>query len=69
LSVAIGSLDPAVHSFVIQRRGDGALVVRVRCGQSSARLPDAVFSFHAGDPQYAFWEDQFSRQQSNASAS
>lgn len=66
LNAGTGSIDsPAVHSFVIHRRGDGALVVRVpsRVGNGS-RLPDATFSFRAGDPQYAFWEQQYCRQQS-----
>jgi len=40
----------------IEKRGDGALVVRVRSeGPEESRLPDAVFSFRNGDPQYAYW--------------
>jgi hypothetical protein len=40
----------------IEQRGDGAVVVRVRsAGDGEARLPDAVFSFRCGDPQYAYW--------------
>ena len=39
--------------LVIEKRGDGAIVVRVRSEDS--RLPDAVFSFRCGDPQYARW--------------
>ena len=40
----------------IEQRGDGAVVVRVRsAGEGEARLPDAVFSFRCGDPQYAYW--------------
>jgi len=40
----------------IEQRGDGAVVVRVRStGEGDARLPDAVFSFRCGDPQYAYW--------------
>ena len=39
----------------IERRGD-AIVVRVRSeGSDTDRLPDAVFSFRCGDPQYAYW--------------
>lgn len=42
----------------IQRRGDGALLVRVpSTGRSGSRLPDAVFSFRIGDPQYSFWAE------------
>jgi hypothetical protein len=40
----------------IEQRSDGAVVVRVRsAGEGDARLPDAVFSFRCGDPQYAYW--------------
>jgi hypothetical protein len=42
----------------IQRRNDGALLVRVPSAQrGGSRLPDAVFSFRIGDPQYSFWAD------------
>jgi len=42
--------------FSIEKRSDGALVVRVQSdGPSESRLPDAVFSFRCGDPQYAYW--------------
>jgi len=40
----------------IEKRSDGALVVRVQSeGPADGRLPDAVFSFRCGDPQYAYW--------------
>ena len=40
----------------IEKRSDGALVVRVQSeGPADSRLPDAVFSFRCGDPQYAYW--------------
>jgi len=40
----------------IERRKDGAVVVRVRSeGPEDARLPDAVFCFRCGDPQYDYW--------------
>jgi hypothetical protein len=40
----------------IEKRGDGAILVRVKsAGPEAARLPDAVFSFRCGDPQYAYW--------------
>ena len=45
--------DDAVH---VEERADGAVVVRVRSGgEGAARLPDAVFAFRCGDPQYAYW--------------
>ena len=41
----------------IEKRSDGAIVVRVRSeGPEGSRLPDAVFSFRCGDPQYAYWQ-------------
>jgi hypothetical protein len=44
------------HRLVIEQRGDGTIVVRVRSeGPEETRLPDAVFSFRNGDPQYAYW--------------
>lgn len=44
------------HRLSIEQRGDGAIVVRVSSeGPEATRLPDAVFSFRDGDPQYAFW--------------
>jgi hypothetical protein len=40
----------------IEKRDDGVVVVRVRSeGPEGSRLPDAVFSFRCGDPQYAYW--------------
>ena len=44
------------HRLSIEKRGDGVIVVRVRSeGPEESRLPDAVFSFRNGDPQYAYW--------------
>lgn len=45
----------------IEKRSDGAIVVRVRSdGPEDSRLPDAVFSFRSGDPQYAYWLSRLS---------
>jgi hypothetical protein len=49
--------------IAIERRADGTVVVRVRSettvagppGCDASRLPDAVFSFRCGDPQYSYW--------------
>lgn len=42
--------------FTVEQRSDGAVVVRVHsAGRGLDRLPDAVFAFRCGDPQYAFW--------------
>jgi len=44
----------------IEKRADGAVVVRVQSeGPEDSRLPDAVFSFRCGDPQYAYWLGRF----------
>jgi hypothetical protein len=46
--------------LTIEKRPDGAVVVRVQSeGPEGARLPDAVFSFRCGDPQYAYWLGRF----------
>jgi hypothetical protein len=40
----------------IEKRDNGTIVVRVRSeGPEDSRLPDAVFSFRNGEPQYAYW--------------
>jgi hypothetical protein len=46
----------------VERRSDGALLVRVSSRQEN-RLPDAVFSFRSGDPQYCYWEERFREQE------
>lgn len=47
---------PADDAVRIEKRADGAVVVRVRSGgEGESRLPDAVFAFRCGDPQYAYW--------------
>jgi hypothetical protein len=51
-------------ALVIQRRADGALLVRVPSRpRSGNRLPDAVFSFRVGDPQYSFWAELLAEQE------
>ena len=52
------SLPP--ERIAIEKRHDGAIVVRVKsAGTEPSRLPDAVFSFRCGDPQYAYWLGRF----------
>lgn len=51
----------------VERRHDGALLVRVSSRQGN-RLPDAVFSFRSGDPQYYYWEERFREQQTDCGA-
>jgi hypothetical protein len=43
----------------VERRSDGAVVVRVASRQRvGQRIPDAVFAFRSGDPQYDIWEQR-----------
>jgi hypothetical protein len=50
------------RSWQVERRADGAILVRVPSWDRAGRpLPDAVFSFRNGDPQYLRW-DEFLRQ-------
>lgn len=53
--------------YKIERRKDGVLVVRVQSEvRNGEQLPDAVFSFRCGDPQYSEWEEKW-RAQKNGS--
>lgn len=48
-----------LDSWDVQRRNDGAVLVRVHsCDRQGRQLPDAVFAFRQGDPQYDYWETQ-----------
>ena len=47
------------ESWNVERRADGAVLVRVHSRVTNGQaLPDAVFAFRAGDPQYSYWEEQ-----------
>ena len=40
----------------VERYGDGTVLVRVHsCDRNGRELPDAVFTFRLGDPQYTYW--------------
>ena len=46
----------ANHTLEVQRGAEGVLLVRVRADRPAQEpLPDAVFSFRIGDPQYSYW--------------
>ena len=50
----------SVQQWKIERRANGVLIVRVPSeNRNGEALPDAVFSFRAGDPQYQLWEQRF----------
>jgi hypothetical protein len=55
------------HSWILERRQDGAILVRVPSPNldDAARLPDAVFAFRDGDPQYALWAERLAARESN----
>jgi hypothetical protein len=56
----INSPSIDTNRWEIQRRKDGALLVRVpSAARNGPQLPDAVFTFCMGDPQYSFWEQQW----------
>jgi hypothetical protein len=57
-------MDSHLDTCKIERRADGVLIVRVPSeNRNGHSLPDAVFSFRAGDPQYSLWEDRWQQQQ------
>jgi hypothetical protein len=59
-------LEP--YSWDVERRTDGALVVRVHSSEPDGQpLPDAVFAFRTGDPQYFFWEQMLLERRAAAS--
>ena len=44
------------ESVDVERRSDGSVLVRVHSwGRDGRQLPDAVFTFRVGDPQYTVW--------------
>jgi len=57
------------ESWQVERRTDGAVVVRVPSLQrEDGALPDAVFAFRLGDPQYSFWRRKLEEQDERASS-
>jgi hypothetical protein len=46
-------------SWDVERLNETVVLVRVHSfDRRGAPLPDAVFTFRRGDPQYDFWENQ-----------
>lgn len=57
---AVDSSSVDSDSWDIERRGDGAVIVRMHSSDRLGRsLPDAVFTFRNGDPQFSYWEQQW----------
>ncbi len=64
----IADASNSVLDCSIERRADGVLLVRVPSRRDSSQpLPDAVFTFRAGDPQYDYWQQRFAHQQAQLS--
>jgi hypothetical protein len=58
--VPVTPVHVAPESWDVDRRQDGAVLVRVHSTDRNGRqLPDAVFTFRSGDPQYNYWEEKF----------
>jgi hypothetical protein len=54
------------ESWDVERRNDGAVLVRVHSTERGGRrLPDAVFTFRSGDPQYDYWVRKFRERNSS----
>ena len=48
-----------LSSWDVERRDDDTVLVRVHSSSRQGRpLPDAVFAFRNGDPQYDYWASQ-----------
>ena len=59
-----GEMHTHPDTCELELRGDGAVLVRVRSQAVNGRsLPDAVFAFRVGDPQYSYWEQQLRERQ------
>lgn len=63
----MSTFDLAADTFSVERRQDGAVLVRVRSRErNGSRAPDAVFAFRVGDPQYGYWEQRLREKESKA---
>jgi hypothetical protein len=59
---------PSPDVCTIESRANGVMLVRVRSRRDHT-LPEAVFTFRVGDPQYEYWKQRLMEQESgNASA-
>ncbi len=57
---AVDTLSTDSNSWDIERRKDGAMIVRMHSTDRNGNsLPDAVFTFRTGDPQFSYWELQW----------
>jgi hypothetical protein len=57
--IAAQSFPMEPQSWDVALRPDGAVLVSVHSNDRNGRpLPDAVFAFRCGDPQYNYWEEK-----------
>jgi hypothetical protein len=60
-------MSPELLDSQVERRSDGAVLVRVRSRDTAGhRAPDAIFAFRQGDPQYSYWEARLREQESGS---
>jgi hypothetical protein len=58
-----------LDSYSVERRHDGAVIVRVASrDRGRDTLPDAVFTFRDGDPQYQYWRQVLCERETAVSA-
>lgn len=57
-----------LDSYSVERRtSDGAVIVRVASrDRGTETLPEAVFTFRLGDPQFQYWDDLLRERQTSA---
>jgi hypothetical protein len=56
----VGGISPESDSWDVERRSDGAVIVRVQSrAPVEPPLPDAVFTFREGDPQFEYWQERY----------
>jgi hypothetical protein len=56
--------ETEVNEWILEGRANGVILVRIPSrGTGPDRLPDAVFTFRPGDPQYRRWEQRLSQLQ------
>ena len=54
---------PPPDVCTIEPHANGVMLVRVRSRRDHT-LPDAVFTFRVGDPQYEYWKQRLLEQES-----
>jgi len=60
-----GTVPDEPKSWDADRRGRSVIIVRVHSvGADGQDLPDAVFTFSRGDPQYELWDRRLKERES-----